>query len=71
MTNRNSHPTQASGNAGYQGYQSRRPNPFAQQDDRAYEMSDVRTPVASGDMGAFYAEVWATQVSPACDFFGC
>lgn len=55
--NSNSYPTQASGNGGYPGYQSRRPNPLAQQDSRSYEMSDVRTPATPGDMGAFYAEV--------------
>ncbi|KAF7295027.1 Aspartate aminotransferase [Mycena indigotica] len=74
-TGSNSYPTQASGGggggggAGGGGYQSRRaPNPYAQQDDRAYEMSDVRdnsaqsygTPMnatSGGDsMSAFYTE---------------
>ncbi|KAG6850528.1 hypothetical protein H0H93_012144 [Arthromyces matolae] len=56
-----SYPTQASGGDG--GYQSRRANPYAQQDDRAYEMSDVRdsrtqlAPNSNGDsMAAFYSE---------------
>jgi hypothetical protein len=65
---RNSYPMQASGNGGnaYQG--GRRPNPYAQQDDRAYEMSDVRdstthlapaspATAGGGDMAAFYSEV--------------
>lgn len=60
----NSYPTQASGNGG--GYQGRRPNPYAQQDDRNYEMSDVAgsqthltttTTAVGGDMGSFYSEV--------------
>lgn len=46
------------------GYQSRRPNPYAQQDDR-YEMTDVNqgsnipltSSVAGDDMSAFYSEV--------------
>lgn len=49
------------------GYQSRRPNPYAQQDDR-YEMTDVgqgrnssSVPLTSGvdgdDMSSFYSEV--------------
>ncbi|CAA7271800.1 unnamed protein product [Cyclocybe aegerita] len=66
----NSYPTQASGNGGYQG---RRTNPYAQQDDRAYEMSDVRdsrthlapsTPTGGGgggDMSAFYSEISSIQ----------
>ncbi|KAF8902030.1 t-SNARE [Gymnopilus junonius] len=66
----NSYPTQASGN----GYQTRRPNPYAQQDDRSYEMTDVRdsqthltpaTPVTNGfggnDMSAFYSEISSVQ----------
>ncbi|KAF8797927.1 t-SNARE [Phlegmacium glaucopus] len=64
----NSYPTQASG----EGYQSRRPNPYAQQDNRSYEMTDVRdsktqlatvppTPVVPGDMPAFYAEISSIQ----------
>lgn len=55
------------------GYQSRRPNPYAQQDDgNRYEMSNYSnnnpnngyapsgggsTPAANGDMSAFWAEV--------------
>lgn len=52
-----SYPTQASGGGGG-GYQSRRANPYAQQDG-AYEMTDVKDiPAASGDeMSSFYAEV--------------
>lgn len=57
----NPNPTQASGNGAYQGYQSRRPNPYAQQDEGSYQMSDVRTPAAPGDMGAFYAEISSIQ----------
>lgn len=68
LLRRNSYPTQASGDGG-NGYQTRRPNPYAQQDDRSYEMADVRdsrthltpaTPSGTGggaDMSAFYAEV--------------
>ncbi|KAF8163201.1 t-SNARE [Crassisporium funariophilum] len=64
----NSYPTQASG----EGYQSRRANPYAQQDNRAYEMADVRdsrtqlapVPAASaGDMPAFYSEISSIQDS--------
>ncbi|TFK76553.1 t-SNARE [Pluteus cervinus] len=40
--NSNSYPTQASGGGGG-GYQQRRQNPYAQQDDSAYEMSEVNT----------------------------
>ncbi|KAF4615302.1 hypothetical protein D9613_002669 [Agrocybe pediades] len=67
----NSYPTQASGNG---GYQARRANPYAQQDDRSYEMNDVRdsqthlapsTPLTSqgggGDMAAFYSELSSIQ----------
>jgi len=61
----NSYPTQASGGGG--GYQNRRANPYAQQDDRAYEMSDVKdsTPEVntSGDMSAFYSEISSLQDS--------
>lgn len=46
------------------GYQTRRANPYAQQDDRAYEMSDVKdsttelAPHSNGDsMATFYSEV--------------
>jgi len=70
----NSYPTQASGNGG-NGYQNRRPNPYAQQDERSYEMADVRdsrthlapsTPTGGGgDMSAFYAEISSIQDSIA------
>lgn len=62
----NSYPTQASGGG---GYQSRRPNPYAQQDG-AYEMSEVKdtrqTPYngggAGGDsMNEFYSEISSLQ----------
>jgi len=63
----NSYPTQASGGNGG-GYQSRRaaPNPYALQDSRAYEMSDVtdsRTQLtpAGDNMSAFYAEISSLQ----------
>ena len=55
----NSYPTQASGGVGG----GRRQNPYAQQDDRAYEMSDVKdsttqlTPITGDSMSAFYSEV--------------
>lgn len=59
-----SYPTQASGG----GYQSRRPNPYAQQDSRSYEMSDVRDsrthlgPSTPTDgMPAFYNEISSLQ----------
>jgi len=55
----NSHPSQSSGGG---GYASRRP----QQDDRSYEMSDVRHSPAQldgGDMSAFYAEISSIQES--------
>jgi syntaxin 1B/2/3 len=68
----NSYPTQASGNNN--GYQARRQNPYAQQDDRSYEMSDVResqtrlAPASAaanggggGDMSAFYSEISSIQ----------
>jgi hypothetical protein len=50
-----SYPTQASGG----GYQSRRPNPYAQQDAPYYEMTDVKesAPTTPGDMSSFYKEV--------------
>ncbi|KAG6818202.1 hypothetical protein H0H87_000107 [Tephrocybe sp. NHM501043] len=61
-----SYPTQASGG----GYQSRRANPYAQQDDRAYEMSDVKdsrselTANVNGDgMANFYSEISSLQDS--------
>ncbi|KAJ7710021.1 t-SNARE [Mycena rosella] len=75
----NSYPTQASGGGGGGGggggYQSRRQqNPYAQQDDRAYEMSDVKDSSAQfsapsgggggGDsMSAFYTEISSLQDS--------
>ncbi|KAJ7470657.1 t-SNARE [Mycena latifolia] len=75
----NSYPTQASGGGGGYGgggggggYQSRRQqNPYAQQDDRAYEMSDVKdssvqlsAPSGGGDsMSAFYTEISSLQDS--------
>jgi len=66
-----SYPTQASGQ-GYPGGGGRRPNPYAQQEDRGYEMSDVRdsrtrlapTPLSAapgGDMSAFYQEISSLQ----------
>jgi len=66
-TSTNSYPTQASGG----GYQSRRANPYAQQDDRAYEMADVKdsttqlTPIGgeSDSMSAFYTEISSIQDS--------
>ncbi|KAG6911449.1 hypothetical protein DXG01_014523 [Tephrocybe rancida] len=63
-----SYPTQASGGAPSGGYQNRRANPYAQQDDRAYEMSDVkdsRTELApTGDgMANFYSEISSLQDS--------
>jgi hypothetical protein len=59
----NSYPTQASGGVDG-GYQSRQ-NPFAEQDEPAYEMSDVKdsttqlsASIVTGDtMSAFYSEV--------------
>ena len=63
----NSYPTPASGaGAGGGGYGARRPNPYAQQDDRSYEMSAVKDTSANyngsdaavgGDMSSFYTEV--------------
>ncbi|KAJ3850952.1 syntaxin [Lentinula lateritia] len=60
----NSYPTQASGGG---GYQSRRANPYAQQDG-AYEMADVKestTNLSGGtdDMSSFYAEISSLQDS--------
>lgn len=60
-----SYPTQQSGG----GYQSRQPNPFAQQDNSAYEMTDysVGNTGAGDSMSDFYTEVrsnytdWATE----------
>ncbi|KAJ6630682.1 t-SNARE [Mycena sp. CBHHK59/15] len=76
----NSYPTQASGGGGGGGYggggggyQSRRAqNPYAQQDDRSYEMSDVQDSTTrfnssaggGGDsMSAFYTEISSLQDS--------
>lgn len=70
----NSYPTQAAGGGGGYGgdaggYQPRRANPYAQQDDRSYEMSSVQGSTANlypsnggggggGDpMSEFYGEV--------------
>jgi hypothetical protein len=65
---RQSYPTQQEGGGGY----SRRANPYAQQDDRAYEMQDVHQSSTAlvpdmgytgnsggnaGDMASFYSEV--------------
>jgi len=76
-TSTNSYPTQASG--GYSSpapaapYQSRKANPYAQQDDRAYEMEDVRDSTThltsnagnagggGGDMSSFYSEISSIQ----------
>jgi len=58
-----SYPTQASGGAS-EGYQTRRANPYAQQDDRDYEMSDVknsRTGLTLDSMTDFYAEISSLQ----------
>jgi len=65
----NSFPTQASGGGGTGGgYQPRRQNPYAQQDDRGYEMAEVRDSRtqlnADGDsMAAFYSEISSIQDS--------
>lgn len=54
----NSYPTQAAGGGG-----GRRQNPYAQQDDTAYEMSSVKNSATNlgapggNDMSAFYTEV--------------
>ncbi|KAL0947028.1 hypothetical protein HGRIS_013171 [Hohenbuehelia grisea] len=70
--NYSSYPTQASGGGDGGGYGGRRgPNPYAQQDDRAYEMSDVKdssTNLNGADMGgdsmsAFYSEISSLQDS--------
>ncbi|KAJ7285967.1 syntaxin [Mycena rebaudengoi] len=73
----NSYPTQASGGGGG-GYQAapRRANPYAQQDDRSYEMSDVKdtsrydAPIGGGggggggdSMSSFYTEISSLQDS--------
>lgn len=63
----NSYPTQASGGTGGNP-NNRRANPYAQQDDRTYEMSDIRdsaTQLApNGDsMSSFYAEISSLQDS--------
>jgi len=57
----NSYPTQASGEN-----QSRRPNPYAQQDNRSYELTgvtDSKTHLYTppGDMPAFYAAISSIQ----------
>ncbi|KAG5221183.1 Plasma membrane t-SNARE, secretory vesicle fusion [Salix suchowensis] len=66
----NSYPTQASGGGGG-GYNSRN-NPYAQQDDKTYEMSDVKDSqthlTAAADFGgdnmsAFYSEISSLQDS--------
>jgi len=62
----NSYPTQASGGGGYQP--RRQQNPYAQQDDRSYEMAEVRdssTQLNGGTdgMSAFYAEISSIQES--------
>lgn len=70
----NSYPTQVSGNGGDAYLGGRRPNPYAQQDDRSYEMSDVRdsrthlapaspATAGGGDMAAFYSEISSIQES--------
>jgi hypothetical protein len=64
----NSYPTQASGAVGG-GYQGRQ-NPFAQHDEPAYEMSDVKDSttqlsasiVTEDSMSAFYSEVMSLLV---------
>jgi len=69
-TNYSSYPTQASGGGSYTG--RRGPNPYAQQDNRAYEMSDVKESstthlhdqgMAGDSMSAFYTEISAIQDS--------
>ncbi|KII88608.1 hypothetical protein PLICRDRAFT_111520 [Plicaturopsis crispa FD-325 SS-3] len=76
----NSYPTQAAGGGGGYGgdaggYQPRRANPYAQQDDRSYEMSSVQGSTANlypsnggggggGDpMSEFYGEISSIQDS--------
>jgi len=69
-TSTNSYPTQASGGANT-GYQGRRANPFSQEDDKAYEMSDVNNSktqltaigTESDSMSAFYTEISSIQDS--------
>ncbi|KIM80727.1 hypothetical protein PILCRDRAFT_821985 [Piloderma croceum F 1598] len=65
-TSNDSPPTPASGG----GYQNRRPNPYAQQDDRSYEMSSVKdsganmdAPAVGDGMSAFYTEISSIQDS--------
>lgn len=65
-TSNDSPPTAASGG----GYQNRRPNPYAQQDDRSYEMSSVKdsganmgAPAVGDGMSAFYTEISSIQDS--------
>ncbi|KAL0573275.1 hypothetical protein V5O48_008682 [Marasmius crinis-equi] len=66
MSPPNSYPSQAGGGG---GYQPRRANPYAQQDDSAYEMADVNSnfnsnmPTSGDDMSAFYAEISSLQDS--------
>lgn len=61
-----SNPSQNTRYGGAGGYQSRRANPYAQQDDR-YEMTDVHqdtVPLTAGagdDMSAFYSEISSIQ----------
>jgi syntaxin 1B/2/3 len=80
-TSNNSYPTQASGGGGGYGggggggggFQPRaRQNPYAQQDDRSYEMSDVKdtspaqmAPMGGGgdSMSSFYTEISSLQDS--------
>lgn len=85
-TSTNSYPTQASGGGyggggdgygggggGYDGgYQSRRPNPYAQQEDTSYEMADVKNnstarltpgPIGGDSMSDFYSEISSIQDS--------
>ncbi|KAJ6455689.1 syntaxin [Mycena sanguinolenta] len=77
----NSYPTQASGGGGYGGGgggggsfqpRARQQNPYAQQDDRSYEMSSVNSsapaqmaPAGGGgdSMSAFYTEISSLQDS--------
>ncbi|KAF8921395.1 t-SNARE [Mucidula mucida] len=65
----NSYPTQQSygGGGGGAGYQ-RQQNPYAQQDDKSYEMADVSTtqltaPAGGDSMSAFYSEISSLQDS--------
>jgi syntaxin 1B/2/3 len=65
--NNNSYPTQQSYGGGGGGYQ-RQQNPYAQQDDKSYEMADVSTtqltaPAGGDSMSAFYSEISSLQDS--------